>query len=106
MDVGSADFGVILRQRLEDNLALRFRDEAEDFSGHVQDSDFLGVAEVDGEWVIGVNQQAKDTFHQVVNVTEAAGLGAVSINGEGVIGEGLGDEVGQGTAVLGRMRGP
>src|SRR5947209_8766348 len=71
-DVWLADLRVVLRQRLEYQLALRAA-KGQDLAGELQDRHLAGVAEVDRLVELG-KQQPVDALDQVADVAERAGL--------------------------------
>src|SRR5213078_765682 len=77
---------IVGRQRTEDNPRLGPRD-GNNLFGKLSDREFRRVAKVQrtGEspsgWIVGVLHESNDGIHQVVDVAEAARLGAVPIKG-------------------------
>ncbi len=59
-----------------------------------------GFADVDGEMLFGA-RETDDAVDEIGDVAEAAGLGAVAVDGEGLAFEGLDEEVGDDAAVVG-----
>src|SRR5579885_60903 len=89
-NVGAALFGIVLRQRFENDSAPG-TGGANDFPGELQHRQFRRVADVHGQIVIA-HHQPVDAFDQVGNVTEAAGLSALAEDGDGLVFERLTDE--------------
>src|SRR5438309_295259 len=60
------------------------------------------IAEIDraGDVVAGCHQ-AQEALHQIVDVAEGAGLGAIAEDGDGLALEGLDDEVGDHAPIVG-----
>src|SRR5580692_4171565 len=71
---------IVLGQRMEANLAGRAGD-GKNLVRTFEDSPLHGVADVDGVVFAGA-REAQNAFDLVGNVTEAAGLGAISVDGE------------------------
>src|SRR5215213_6866226 len=103
-DVGLADLGVVDGQRLVDDRAAAAPD-LEDLLGQLEQGELLWVADVHGQVLaaLGERDQPPD---QVVDVTEAAGLGAVPEDRDGLPLHRLADEGGDRAAVVGAHSGP
>jgi hypothetical protein len=79
--------GIVLGERLVGDLASRARelyDHLGDLTHRVRD----GVADVYRTALLAFHQ-ADHTFDQVVDILHAPGLGAVSVDGQGLAQEGL-----------------
>src|SRR6202158_5124287 len=90
-DVGAALFGIILRQWFIANRALRSRY----FQNHLrafQNSKFVGIADVHRKMFVGF-REAHEAVDLVTDVTEAARLIAVAVDGEGFAAQGLLHEI-------------
>src|SRR5580765_3364320 len=74
-DVGLAYLGIVDRQCLEDDLALRVR-HLEEVLRELEDRELARVADVDGEVLTALGKQ-EDPADQVVHVAEAPRLRAV-----------------------------
>lgn len=100
-DIGSALFGVVFGQGLEDEFGAGVS-EVENVFSEFDHGEFAGVAEVDGAGDGGIAvHEADEAFDEVVAVAEGAGLLAVAIDGDRFALEGLHDEVGNNASVLG-----
>ena len=97
-DVRATLPGVVLRKRLEDDLDIRAKQGANAL-GEFENGDFLRVAEIDRFVLVGL-RQAVNPFNQIGDVAEAAGLLAIAVDGDGLAGECLMDEIGEGAAVV------
>src|SRR5947207_12450322 len=75
-DIGPADFGIVLRQRLEGNRALASR-QGNSLAGEIQDRHFMRVAQVDRIMEVG-RQKPINPFDEIGYIAEAAGLRAVA----------------------------
>src|SRR5437588_204845 len=97
-DVGLPLGGVVDRERFVDDLAGR-TGELHDDVGQLPDGELVGVADVHGTDVVGVEQpeQAPDL---IVDVAEAARLAAVAVHRDRLALQGLDDEVGDDPAVV------
>ncbi|GFP24534.1 hypothetical protein HKBW3S09_02001, partial [Candidatus Hakubella thermalkaliphila] len=67
----------------------------------LQDSDLKGFTQVqnliDGLFLANSQQ---NPLHQVINITETSGLAAIAIDGDGVVTETLGYEIGDNPAII------
>src|SRR5207247_2077831 len=92
--------GVVVGSWFEGDLAFAFGEELENEFGELDDGGFFGVADVDGLGEVGLHDggQAADG---VGDEAEGAGLGAIAGDGDGVVLEGLADEIGDDAAVGG-----
>src|SRR5437868_6156941 len=75
-DVRLPDLRVVDRQRLEDDLALR-AGQLQHGAGELEQGELAWVAEVDREMLAAAGEQV-EAADQIVDVAEAAGLGAVA----------------------------
>ena len=98
-DVGLALGGIVLGQFVPDNFRGR-TSGFEHYLGQFEHGEFDGIADVHGSAVLGP-EQAVDSGDEIVDVAEAAGLGAVAVHGEWFAGEGLVHEVGDDATVVG-----
>src|SRR5690606_31736500 len=71
---------IVLRQRLEDDLALA-AGELDDLPREVENRDLVGVYDVDGVGHIA-EEQAIDALHRIVDVLEGSRLIALAVDGE------------------------
>lgn len=69
------------------------------------DGEITGIAEVDRAGVIAVHQ-LDHALHQIIDVAEGTGLGAIAIDGKGFSAQGLNDEVAHHPAIVGEHAGP
>ena len=98
-DVRAAACGIVLRKRLEDDLAARANDGLH-LPGALKDGPFIGIADVD--WIVlGAPGEAKDSIDEVGAVAEAACLRAVAVDGQRLASQGLHHEIRDETAVVG-----
>src|SRR4051812_6723333 len=97
-DVGLTDLRIVDRQRLEDNLARR-PGHLDDVLREVEDRELPRVAEVDREMLAALGEQ-HEPADQIVDVAEAPRLRAVSVDRDGLVREGLPDEVRDRAAVV------
>ncbi|MDE2237079.1 MAG: ATP-dependent DNA helicase RecQ, partial [Elusimicrobia bacterium] len=97
-DVRPADLGIVDRQGLEDDPRAG-AGQPLDRLGQAQDGQLAGVADVDGRLDVGA-QQGVDAADQVRDMAEAARLASLAVDGQGFAGEGLGDEIRHGPAVV------
>src|ERR1700730_708706 len=96
--IGAALFWIILREGLEDDLT-RAAAQVADAGRELEHGDLVLRPEVDGLGVIG-RQQADDALDEVVDVTEAARLGAVPVHGHRLVLQRLHQEVRHGPPVI------
>ena len=76
-------------------------EEVADGLGEFDHGEFAGVAEVDGAGdVVGAVHQAHEARAEIVNVAEGPGLDAVAVKGDGLVAQGLDDEVGDDAAII------
>lgn len=97
-DIGAALFRVVGGEGFVDDGRGGIG-EGDDLMGEVEDAEFGGVADVDGPGFGGIHQ-ADGGFNEIVYVAERTGLRAVAIDGNGLVVEGLDDEVGDDAAVV------
>src|SRR6187200_3193053 len=90
-DVRLAHLRVVDRQRLVEDLARR-AGRREDRLRELEDRVLARVADVHRQVLAGLGEQG-EAANQVVDVTEAARLGAVPVDGERLLGERLAQEV-------------
>src|SRR6185437_10912591 len=76
------DLRVVHRQSLVDELTLRAGDPQDDL-GQLVERELGGIAEVHGQVLTGLRQGNEPT-NEVVDVTEAPGLGAVPEHSQGL----------------------
>ena len=72
---------------------------AQNAFGEFVNRQFNGIADVSGQVFVGLTQFV-DSIDQIGNETEAAGLLAVAIHGDGLAAESLIDEIGEGAAIV------
>ncbi len=100
-NIGLALAGVVLGQGLV-HQGRTGTGEVADGLGEFDHGEFARVPEVDGaSKVVGAVHQAHEALDEVVHVAEGTGLGAVAIKGDGLVAQGLDDEVGDDPAVIG-----
>src|SRR5581483_926991 len=89
-DVGAALFGIVLRQRLEDDGGLDAGETA-DALGEFKDGELQRVAEVDRVRLFG-KEQTIQAIHEIRDITEASRLLALAADGERLAAESLIDK--------------
>lgn len=100
-DVRTALFGVVLGQGLEDDVRSA-TGHFDDLPRQFQDGEISGVAHVQRSAEVGfVFHERNHEFDQIVHVAKGSGLGAVAVDGDGIAPQGLHDEIGDHSAVVG-----
>ena len=100
-DVGPALTGIVLGQGLM-HQGRTGPGKVADGLGEFDHGEFTRVSEVDGAGkVVGAVHQAHEARDEVVHVAEGPGLGTVAVKGNGLVAQGLDDEVGDDPAVVG-----
>src|SRR5215831_13404052 len=89
-DVRLANVGVVFWKRLEDDLAGGPRHPEHDL-GELEQRVLARVAEIHGQMLAARGQQIEPA-HEVVDVTEAAGLRAVAEDGQRLAGQRLAEK--------------
>ena len=74
--------------------------DGKDLASALEDGPFVGIADVDGEMLLGA-RQAQDAIDEIGDIAEAARLGAVAVDGQGLALQGLHHEVRDDAAVVG-----
>ena len=92
-------FGIVNGQRAVVDMSLWILNKIKHLFGKLHNRDFLRVANVDRQVVIA-QQQAVDTFHQIIDVAEGAGLGAIAKHGQSFAPDSLAEECRQHPAVV------
>src|SRR6185437_11519897 len=97
-DIEPALFGVVNGKGFVNDL-LFCAGEGDDLFGELFQRDLGRVADVHRQVVVA-EQEAVDAFHEIVDITEGAGLAAIAEDGEVFAAQGLADEGGQGATVV------
>src|ERR1700683_2811485 len=90
--------GIVLRERAENDWSRRANKGA-DALRKFEDRNLLGITDVCG-FVLIRFEQAVDSINQVRDVTEAASLLAVAVDGDGVAAEGLIEKIRKSAAIV------
>ena len=70
--------------------------------GQLDHAEFAGIAQVDGAGeVVRAPHEADEALDEIVHIAEGAGLATVAVEGDGLVAQGLDDEVGDDAAVVG-----
>mmetsp|Transcript_17664 Transcript_17664/g.31903 ORF Transcript_17664/g.31903 Transcript_17664/m.31903 type:complete len:484 (-) Transcript_17664:26-1477(-) len=96
--------GVVLRfgQKLDFRLTVG---QVLNVFGKVFDGILIGISQIDWQVVLAIHEGI-ETVHQVADILKGSCLGAISVNGEVLVLQGLNDEVGDDPAVIGVHAGP
>ena len=100
-DIGLALLGVVGGQRLVDQPGPAARQFQNDL-GQFANGKFAGIAQIDGAGDLVLRRHQPDqAAHQIVDITEGAGLPAMAVNGDVFALQRLDDEIRHHAAVIG-----